>query len=286
MPTSTPTDEPTSLRLRWIVLGSIVLAVALVGIVLTDREPTRSEYCTADVGKTHAQIDTDQARWVTLMSAIAHRRGLPPRATTIAIATAFQESKIHNLDYGDRDSVGLFQQRPSQGWGTREQILDPVYAINRFYDELLKVADYESMSITDAAQKVQRSAFGAAYASHEDYARALASALRGYSTAAFSCRINPVGGGLTSIVMADLNSAFGAIPARARKGTVTLPLTGPAPDVEARGWGLAHYAVGNAARLKITSVSFDGLRWTAADSPDGWVPHPKAAPDAVRISLN
>ena len=52
------------------------------------------------------------------MAAIAQRRGLPPRATTIAIATAFQESKIHNLDYGDRDSAGLFQQRPSQGWGT------------------------------------------------------------------------------------------------------------------------------------------------------------------------
>ena len=274
------------LRLRWLVIGSIVLAVTLVGIVLTDREPIRSEYCTADVGKTHAQIDTDQARWVTLMAAIAHRRALPPRATTIAIATAFQESKIHNIDYGDRDSIGLFQQRPSQGWGTRQQILDPVYAINAFYDGLLKVDGYESMSITDAAQAVQRSAFPAAYASHEDYARALASALRGYSTAAFSCRINPVGGGLTAVVVADITSAFGTIPAQARKGTITLPLAGPAPDVETRGWALAHYAVGNAARLNITSVSFDGLRWTAADSPDGWLPHPKAAPNAVRVSLN
>lgn len=274
------------LRLRTVFIIAIVLAVALVGMVLTDREPVRSEYCTADVGKTHAQIDPDQARWVTLMSAISHRRGLPPRATTIAIATAFQESKIHNLDYGDRDSVGLFQQRPSQGWGTREQILDPVYAINRFYDELLTVPDYESMTITDAAQRVQRSAYGAAYAAHEDYARALASALRGYSSAAFSCRINPVGGGLTSAVIADIFAAFGQVPAQAGNGTVTLPLTGPAPDVEARGWGLAHYAVGNAARLKITAVSFDGLRWTAANSPDGWIDHPRAVPDAVRISLN
>lgn len=272
------------LRLRTVVIAAVVVAVALVGIVLTDRRPIRSEYCTADVGKTHAQIDMDQARWVTLMSAIAHRRGLPPRATTIAIATAFQESKIHNLDYGDRDSVGLFQQRPSQGWGTREQILDPVFSINRFYDELQKVDGYESMSITDSAQFVQRSAYPAAYAAHEDYARALASALR-YSTAAFSCSVNPVGGGVTAAVVADFTAAFGEIPSRTANGTVLLPLTGTAPDVEARGWGLAHYAVGNAARLKITSVTFDGLRWTAVDSPDGWIPDPRAAPDTVRISL-
>jgi hypothetical protein len=273
-------------RFRWIVIAAVVLAVALVGIVFTDRQPVRSEYCTADVGQTHAQIDTDQARWATLMGAIAWRRALPPRATTIALATAFQETKIHNLDYGDRDSVGLFQQRPSQGWGSREQILDPFYAINRFYDELLKVDGYESMTITDAAQAVQRSAFPGAYGAHEDYARALASALRGYSTAAFSCTINPVGGGRTRAVKADILGAFGRIPiTKPAAGVLTLPLTGTAPDVEARGWGLAHYAVGNAARLQIASVTFDGLRWTAADSPDGWVPDPKAAPDAVQISL-
>ena len=266
-------------------IAAVVLAVAMVGIVLTDRQPIRSEYCTADVGKTHAQINTDQARWTTLMAAIAHRRGLPPRATTIAIATAFQESKIRNIDYGDRDSVGIFQQRPSQGWGTRQQILDPVYAINRFYDELQKIDGYESMSITDAAQAVQRSAFPGAYGAHEDYARALASALRGYSTAAFSCRINPVGGGLTKAIARDIRSAYGRIPVQHANGILTLPLAGVPQDVEARGWALAHYAVGNAVRLQIASVTFDGLRWTAADSPDGWVPDPKAAPDAVQISL-
>ena len=159
--------------------------------MLTDRQPVRGEYCTADVGATHAQIDIEQARWVTLMSAIAQRRGLPPRATTIAIATAFQESKIHNIDYGDRDSVGLFQQRPSQGWGTRAQLMNPTYAINAFYDALVKVNGYETMVITDAAQRVQLSGFPGAYAQHEDYARALASALRGYSAAAFTLQHQP-----------------------------------------------------------------------------------------------
>ncbi|HUP99144.1 MAG TPA: hypothetical protein VM093_01670 [Aeromicrobium sp.] len=273
------------MKLRRIVIAAILAAVVLVAIVLTDREPTRGEYCTADVGATHAQIDLEQARWTTLMAAIGQRRGLPPRATTIAIATAFQESKIHNLDYGDRDSVGLFQQRPSQGWGTREQLLQPNYSINAFYDSLAQAEGYESMRITDAAQHVQRSGFPGAYAEHEDYARALASALRGYSTAAFSCTINPTGGGLVATVSSDIIAAFGRIPMRTSNTTLVLPLSGRGPDVEARGWALAHYAVGNAARLQITSVSFDGQRWTAADSPDGWVPSASALPDRVTITL-
>lgn len=273
------------MKLRWLVFGALVVAGGLVAVVLTDREPVRGEYCTADVGATHAQIDIEQARWTTLMAAIAQRRGLPPRATTIAIATAFQESRIHNVDYGDRDSVGLFQQRPSQGWGTREQILNPVYAINIFYDSLAKVDGYEAMVITDAAQKVQRSGFPGAYAQHEDYARALSSALRGYSISAFTCTINPTGGGLVGTVSDDLQAAFGEIPLTTSNTTLVAPLSGRAPDVEARGWGLAHYAVGNAARLQIASVSFDGLRWTAANSPDGWVPSTSARPDRVTIEM-
>ncbi len=272
-------------RMKWAVLTALAVAATLVAIVLTDRQPVRGEYCTADVGATHAQIDMEQARWVTLMSAISQRRGLPPRATTIAIATAFQESRIHNIDYGDRDSVGLFQQRPSQGWGTRDQLMNPTYAINAFYDALVNVDGYETMIITDAAQRVQRSGFPGAYAQHEDYARALASALRGYSTAAFSCSINPTGGGLTAPVRADLIAAFGQIPIQTSNTTIVLPLTGTAPDVAARGWGFAHYAVGNAARLQIASVSFDGHEWSAADSPEGWLPAPTARPDRVVVRM-
>jgi len=265
------------MRLRWVLLAGLVLAVVLVATVVRDREPVRSEYCVAEVGKTRAQIDIEQARWTTLMAAISQRRGLPPRATTIAIATAFQESKIHNLDYGDRDSVGLFQQRPSQGWGTREQVLDPRYSIGKFYDALVKVKGYTSMTITEAAQRVQRSAYPGAYAQHEDYARALASSLRGYSPTAFNCRVNETAGGRPATVADDVASAFGDIRMEVGEQTLRLPLTGRAPDVEARGWGLAHYAVGNATRLEISSVAFDGQRWTAENSPDGWVVDTRAA---------
>src|SRR5687768_11900811 len=174
------------MRLRWLVVGALVVAGILVAIVLTDRQPVRGEYCTADVGATHAQIDIEQARWVTLMSAIAQRRGLPPRATTIAIATAFQESRLVNIDYGDRDSVGLFQQRPSQGWGTVEQILDPEYSTSAFYDRLAEV-DLGSLTVTEAAQAVQRSAHPDAYAQHEGMATAFAAALTGRAEASLNC---------------------------------------------------------------------------------------------------
>ena len=76
----------------------------------------------------------------------------------IALATAQQESRLRNLDYGDRDSLGLFQQRPSQGWGTEAQVQDPVYAAGKFYDGLVKVPDWETGRLTEIAQAVQRSA--------------------------------------------------------------------------------------------------------------------------------
>ena len=117
------------------------------------------------------------------ITALALRRGLPARAATIALATAIQESKLRNIRYGDRDSVGLFQQRPSQGWGTVEQILDPEYSTDKFYDALVKVDDWESGTITVVAQKVQRSSYPEAYADHEQEGRILASALAGHSPA-------------------------------------------------------------------------------------------------------
>ena len=70
-------------------------------------------------------LDLDQAHFASIIVGLSVRRKLPPRAATIAMATAYQETGIRNLDYGDRDSVGLFQQRPSQGWGTAKQLKDP-----------------------------------------------------------------------------------------------------------------------------------------------------------------
>lgn len=274
------------MRFRWFVVLALITATVMVAVVLRDREPLRSETCVAEVGDVRAEIDLEQARWSSLMSAISQRRGLPPRATTIAIATAFQESKIHNIDFGDRDSVGLFQQRTSQGWGTIEQIQDPYYSIGRFYDALVKVRDYERLQITDAAQRVQRSAYPSAYAQHEDYARALASALRGYSPATFSCQINPKGSGTIARVTADVKAAFGDIAADTDGDDASYPLEGGPSDVKARGWALAHYLVGNASRLRITDISFGNRAWSAEDSDEGWTAHSGIDSDTVRVSTN
>ena len=143
--------------------------------------------CTTEVGGLKVILTDTQARNATLISAIAVRRGMPAHAATIGLAAALTESKLYNLRGGDRDSLGLFQQRPSQGWGTPQEILDPAHATNAFYDALERVPAYADLRVTVAAQRVQRSGYPSAYAVYEDDARALASAMTGYSPAAFWC---------------------------------------------------------------------------------------------------
>ena len=135
------------------------------------------------------QAQTDNA--ATIVD-VARRRGLPRRAMVVALATAMQESNLRNaassavpdsLGYQhqgvevDHDSVGLFQQRPSQGWGTVAQLMDPVYAAGVFLDRLVQVPGWESMSVTAAAQAVQRSAFPGAYQKHQPLAEHVVAAL-------------------------------------------------------------------------------------------------------------
>jgi len=109
---------------------------------------------------------------------VARDRGLPDRAVVIALATAQQESRLRNLDYGDRDSLGLFQQRPSQGWGTQTQVQDPVYAAGKFYDGLVKVPNWETGRLTDVSQSVQLSGFPELYQQWEGMAQELTTYLR------------------------------------------------------------------------------------------------------------
>jgi len=103
---------------------------------------------------------------------VGREMGISDYGIIIALATAAQESTLRNLDWGDRDSVGLFQQRPSRGWGTVEELTDPVHASLLFYGALLNVSGWESMPVTEAAQAVQISAYPDAYAKWEASARA------------------------------------------------------------------------------------------------------------------
>lgn len=110
---------------------------------------------------------------------VGQQRGIPARGWLVALITALQESALRNISHGDRDSLGLFQQRPSMGWGAPQQLLDPVYATNRFYDSLTDVSAWEQMSLTQAAQAVQRSGHPGAYAKWEATAATLVGSIAG-----------------------------------------------------------------------------------------------------------
>jgi hypothetical protein len=114
---------------------------------------------------------------------VGRSMGLPPRAWVIAVATALQESSLRNLGHlgarNDHDSLGLFQQRPSAGWGTPEQVTDPVYAATAFYNRLRRVRHWPTLPLTVAAQKVQKSAYPNHYAKHEAEAADIVRALYG-----------------------------------------------------------------------------------------------------------
>src|SRR3954463_14370255 len=158
-------------------LGLVVGGVAYGVTQHQSGEDETLGQCTTEVGQLTVILTGPQARNATLISAIAIRRGMPAHAATIGLAAALQESKLYNVRGGDRDSLGLFQQRPSQGWGTRRQIMDPVRATNAFYDALVKGPRYRTLPITKAAQKVQRSAFPDAYAAYGPAAELLSAAL-------------------------------------------------------------------------------------------------------------
>jgi murein DD-endopeptidase MepM/ murein hydrolase activator NlpD len=114
-------------------------------------------------GEQVGEWNPEQTGNAAAIVAEGQRRGLPSRAFVVALATAMQESRLLNLDHGDRDSLGLFQQRPSQGWGTPAQIMDPTYAAGKFYDRLAAIPGWESMPLWQAAQSVQASGFPMAY---------------------------------------------------------------------------------------------------------------------------
>lgn len=118
-----------------------------------------------------AGYTADQIANAATIVAVGRQLAVPPAGWVIAVATALQESGLRNLNHGDRDSLGLFQQRPSQGWGSPTQILDPTYAATQFYRHLLAVPGWQQMPLTQAAQAVQRSAFPNAYAAREAAAR-------------------------------------------------------------------------------------------------------------------
>ncbi|MFI7138328.1 heavy metal transporter [Streptomyces massasporeus] len=245
------------------------------------------------------EFTPEQAVNAATITAVGTARGLPERAVTIALATALQESALRNIKHGDRDSLGLFQQRPSQGWGTPKEIMDPTYSAGEFYDHLVKVPGYTRLPLTVAAQRVQRSGFPQAYAKHEPDAALLAAALTGQSAATLTCEGRPAAtrasgpDGVRAALVRDfgrdvLEPAGAEVNGGASTSTpvpspsvgdggrtVTLPVTADTSaatgrSLDQRGWQLAHWAVANASELHIARVTYAGREWVAGNTASQW----------------
>jgi hypothetical protein len=270
-------------RLRVTLVASLALvAIVALGayLVLPNVRPqlptVPRQVCVARTGIGTVTLDPDQMANAATIAAVGIRRGLPDQAVVVALATSLQEAKLRNLSGGDRDSVGLFQQRPSQGWGSREQIADQRYAAGKFYSALVRVRGWEAMRVTDAAQRVQKSAYPEAYEKWTDESGVLAEALIGRATRAVVC----TGGVATQrrgLAAAEalgdgLRLDWGDVTTVADASVLGLVLTATDGPM---GWRYAHWLVAHSVERGVARVRFGDEEWTArsgvwsAVAPDG-----------------
>jgi hypothetical protein len=235
--------------------------------------------CQVGSGQNTVALDTQQASIAATIAGVAADERLPAHAVTIAYATAMQESKLHNLAYGDRDSIGVFQQRPSEGWGTASQLEDPVYATAAFFRALTKVPGWQQLPVDQAAQAVQHSADGSAYSQYDPMARAMAIAFTGQAAHSVYCW--PGAGPKPARNLAGAETALGhSFGSPAADHTVTaIATSGPAksPAVAVRvqpgqAWAVASWLVTHAQAYGVSEVRYDGYQWTASDGSRGWRP--------------
>jgi len=255
-------------RRRLLVAALLVAAVVAAGSIALARRgrtPTVSACSVSDGPGRSYPLTPAQAQNAAIIAAVAYRKGLPDHAVTVALAAAMQESKLVNLDHGDLDSLGLFQQRPSEGWGTPAQIMDPAYAASAFYDRLVGVAGWQSMTVGTAAQTVQRSAAPDAYTPWEPQARAVATALTGEVAAGLTCSLAGWAGATPApgALAAAATSEFGS------------DVLGQHLDPKA-GWEVATWAVAHAFNYHLQRVAYSGRAWSPGAG--GWRPDPTAGP--------
>jgi hypothetical protein len=245
------------LRSRWrrwlavLVVAALAASGTVIGVqhlLRTVTHPPPS--CTLGSGAAAFMLAPDQAADATTIAAVATRMRLPDHAVTVALATSLQESKLHNYPFGDRDSLGLFQQRPSQGWGKPAQLLTPAYAAAAFYRHLSAVPGWRSLPVAVAAQAVQHSADGSAYAQWEELGRALARALTGEVQAGMSCRFDNPGPGKAAALSALADQELGPGALHRRTGSVHAD------------WTVAQWLLGHAYSYGIVEVTVRGQAWT------------------------
>jgi hypothetical protein len=260
-------------RQRGSRLAAALVVTLLCGVIYLVLRPSppppppRFTACAAAVGGQELQLTPAQAGIAAVIAGVASRRALPARAVAIAYATALQESKLQNLHYGDLDSVGVFQQRPSQGWGTVRQIEDPVYATERFFDALIEVPQYLSLPIDVAAQDVQHSADGSAYGQWADLGTALAGAFTGADPHSVWCSYaDPPGGTSLAAASRAMTAAFGLTARPNGKGKTMIVSVGAVGE----GWAVTAWLVTHGGQYGIDSVRYAGYQWLGFTGPSRW----------------
>jgi hypothetical protein len=275
------------------VIATSVLAALAVGVYLVVRSlgPVIGPVligsgCSAAAPHQSVLLDTQQAGIAATIAGVAHQESMPRAAIIIAYATAMQESKLHDLTYGDQDSVGVFQQRPSQGWGPARKLENPIYATTKFFRALKAVHGYQTMPVYQAAQAVQHSADGSAYIQYERMAAEMTSAFTGQRSHAVYCwslGASPRHPDVDAITE-GLGSTFGqATAGLARTGAAHTMLV-PIGHTKL-GWEVASWMVTHSSRYGIHQVRFDGYQWRTAAGTKGWVKD-AGAPPAGTIQLS
>src|SRR5215472_4191298 len=199
-----------------LVVVLVIVALALAKANHVPLVPSIGDGCLVHSDEFDVPLSTGQAGLAATIAGVANHRALPDRAVAIAYATALQESDLENLPYGDRDSVGVFQQRPSQGWGTRQQLLNPIYATTRFFTALAAIPGYRKLPVYQAAQDVQRSADGSAYIQYVPQGAVMASGFTGTAPRSVWCWYTSgiSGRGRLAAAGKDLAEAFGRLGVR------------------------------------------------------------------------
>jgi hypothetical protein len=275
--------NPLRLRTRAVIGAALVVLLTLAGygVYRTYRHVSPSAAppaCQAGTGVQAVTLDTDQAGIAATIAGVAARRRLPSEAVTIAYAAALQESKLHNLGYGDRDSIGVFQQRPSQGWGPATQLKDPVYATTKFFAALVRVPHYTKMPVEAAAQAVQHSADGSAYGQYAGVAAVLTGYFTGASPHGVSCWYAEAGHADLAGAVRAMTQTFGPM---GRKDVVIRITTDRSGQKEKRSvavvrvqrdaaWTVASWLVAHAQEYGLREVWYAGYKWQAADGSMGW----------------
>ncbi|MGL4831465.1 MAG: hypothetical protein ACRCWS_02635 [Propionibacteriaceae bacterium] len=266
------------------VLTSFAVLITIIAWAFAPHKPATpplpTQNCLAQTAAGNLSLSHEQLGIAAIVAGVAIREGLGERGAAIGLATAWQESSLRNLDYGDRDSLGVFQQRSSQGWGTPEQIRDPYYATLTFYEAMQQLTQWESGDINDIAQTVQRSGVPDGYRKHVENATGLAQVLAGQTPAAITCISRSTAPSSADVLLSAALKTYSVQGTAAGQQVTFQAATVP------QAWQLAYLALGHSDAAGVVSIEVGPQRYTiGTTTATSWTADGSAAPTTVIVTL-